>query len=112
VRSKRIGVARTADELGPLWQRAFPSARQVPIESSDGRTVIARIHTPCPLRGSGDLAACHRMMQFDRRVLTEAGGQFVVLESQASPGRTYCRVAMRLQGEDLSDLREAHRGSA
>ena len=109
VRSKRIGTARTTDELGRLWQRSFPSAKQVPIESSDGRTVIARIHTPCPLRGSGDLAACHRMMQFDRSVLAHAGGQFVVLDSQASPGRTHCRVAMRLKSEDMADLVEAHR---
>jgi len=48
------------------------------------------------------------MMQFDREVVERAGGQFVVLESQAAPGRTFCRVAMRLKGESVADLKPAH----
>jgi hypothetical protein len=108
VRSKRIGTTENIQELGPLWQRSFPAKKQVPIESVDGRTVIGQIHTHCPLRGTGDLTACYRMMEFDRRVVEKAGGQFVVLESQASPGRTFCRVAMRLKGESIEDLRPAH----
>lgn len=109
VRAKRIGRAREAAELGPLWQRSFPSKKQVPIESTSHGTVIAQIHTPCPLRGSGDLNACHRMMEFDREVLRRAGGQFVVLQSQAAPGVQFCRVAMRLEGESLDDLVPAHK---
>jgi hypothetical protein len=108
VRSKHIGRASSPEELGPLWQRAFPSTKQVPIEKVDGRTVFAQIHTPCPLRGTGDVHACYRMMEFDREVLNRAGGQFVVLESQAQPGRTFCRVAMRLKGESIEDLKPAH----
>jgi hypothetical protein len=108
IRAKKIGSATSVEELGPLWQRSFPSKKQVPIESVQGNTVIAHIHTPCPLRGTGDLHACHRMMQFDREIVGRAGGHFVVLESQASPGRTSCRVAMRLKGEDISDLTPAH----
>ncbi len=108
VRAKGIGRARDASELGPLWQRAFPAKKQVPIESSSETTVIAQIHTPCPLRGSGDVHACHRMMEFDREVLRHAGGQFIVLVSQATPGVAYCRVAMRLAGEPVADLRAAH----
>lgn len=108
VKSKGIGAARNIGELGPLWQRSFPAKKQVPIESVDARTVIAQIHTPCPLRGTGDVGACYRMMEFDRKVVESAGGQFVVLESQAVPGRTFCRVAMRLKGENIEDLRPAH----
>lgn len=108
VRTKAIGRARKVAELGPLWQRSFPSKKQVPIVSISEETVIAQIHTPCPLRGSGNLQACHRMMEFDREVLRHAGGQFVVLESQATPGVTVCRVAMRLQGEPLTGLVPAH----
>jgi hypothetical protein len=108
VRARRIGVAAGPEELGPLWQRSFPSKKQVPIERVEGRTVYAQIHTPCPLRGSGDVHACHRMMEYDREVLRRAGGQFVVLESQATPGRTFCRVAMRLEGESVADLPQAH----
>jgi hypothetical protein len=112
VRSRGIRPAHDPAELGRQWQRAFPSSRQVPIERIDGSTVFAQIHTPCPLRGSGDLQACHRMMAFDRRILERAGGQFIVLESQASPGVAHCRVAMRMAGERIDDLRQAHQGSA
>lgn len=108
IKTKAIGQASELEHLGPLWQRAFPSKKQVPIESVSGNTVIAQIHTPCPLRGSGDVQACYRMMAFDRELLRRVGGQFVVLESQARPGVHVCRVAMRLQGESMADLVAAH----
>lgn len=110
VRFKGIGRAQTVEQLGLLWQRSFPSRKQVPIESTTERTVLAQIHTRCPLRGSGDLAACHRMMEFDREVLRHVGGQFVVLQSQATPGVSHCRVAMRREGEALDDLVPTHTG--
>jgi hypothetical protein len=108
VKRKGIGQASSPEELGRLWQRAFPSKKQVPIESVVGNTVTAQIHTPCPLHGTGDVRACHRMMQFDREVVARAGGQFVVLQSQATPGRTFCRVVMRMKGESVADLVPAH----
>ncbi len=108
VRSKAIGRAQEVAELGPLWQRSFPAKKQVPIESTSGNTVVAQIHTRCPLRGSGDVQACYRMMEFDREVVRRAGGQFVVLQSQATPGVDFCRVAMRLEGESLEGLVPAH----
>lgn len=104
VRAKGIRPARDAADLGAQWQRAFPSAKQVPIRRIDGDTVYAEIHTPCPLRGSGDVHACHRMMEFDRAVLARAGGQFVVLHSQAEAGRTFCEVALRRGSAPVSDL--------
>jgi hypothetical protein len=104
VRSKGLRPTGQVAELGPLWQRSFPSAQQVPIESVTDTTLVGQIHTRCPLRGSGDLQACQRMMEFDREVLRQVGGQFVVLQSQASPGVSYCRVAMRLAGQSMADL--------
>lgn len=108
VRAKSIGRASLVAELGSLWQRSFPSSKQVPIISVSDDTVLAEIHTPCPLRGTADVHACYRMMEFDREILRKAGGQFVVLESQATPGVRVCRVAMRLQGKSLSGLVAAH----
>ena len=108
VRAKAIGRARELAELGPLWQRSFPATKQVPLESTSSHTVVAQIHTACPLRGSGDVQACYCMMEFDREVLRRAGGQFVVLQSQATPGVSFCRVAMRLEGESLEGLVPAH----
>ena len=108
IRARGLRPAATAAHLGQQWQRAFPSAKQVPIRRVDGDTVFAEIHTPCPLRGTGDVHACWRMMEYDREVLRHAGGEFVVLRSQAEPGRTHCEVAMRLKGRGTVDLVAAH----
>lgn len=111
IKARKLGRAQNVAELARLWQRAFPSAKQIPIESIDKRTVIAQIHTPCPLKGGGDVHACHRMMAFDRHIAAAGGGQFIVLKSQATPGVGHCRVAMRMAGDDVSDLVPAHQRS-
>ena len=108
VHRKRIGTASDLAALGAAWQRGFPSAKQVPIHSVSATTVLAEIRTPCPLRGSGDTTACWRMMEYDREVARAAGGEFVVLRSQAEPGVHSCEVALRRAGADLSDLLPAH----
>jgi hypothetical protein len=112
IRSKGIRPARDDADLGAQWQRAFPSAKQVPVTRIEHGTVYAEIHTPCPLRGTGDVHACWRMMEFDRAVAAHAGGQFVVLRSQAEPGRTHCEVALRRAGAPLTDLVPAHEQGA
>ena len=103
-----IRKAESVEDLGRQWQRGFPSAKQLPIVKVTGDTVYAEIHTPCPLRGTGEVMTCHRMMEYDRALLRHAGGQFKVLGCQAEPGRTHCSVAMRLDGADMSDLVEPH----
>lgn len=108
IRRKRIGPAADLPALGRAWQSGFPSARQVPIERITGDTVYARIETPCPLRGSSATAACWRMMEYDRAVVRAAGGQFVVLQSQAEPGVTVCRVALQRTAAATTDLVPAH----
>jgi hypothetical protein len=108
VRAKGIGQAGELSDIGAAWQRGFPSSRQVPIISVTHDTVVAEIQTPCPLRGSGDTRACWRMMEYDRAVAASAGGEFVVLRSQAEPGVLVCQVALRRAGADLSDLIPAH----
>jgi len=75
----------------------------------DATTAYGEIHTPCPLRGTGDLEACHRMMSYDRAFVGRAGGRFVVLSSQAEPGVRVCRVAMRNEHLPYEDLVHAHK---
>jgi hypothetical protein len=48
------------------------------------------------------------MMAFDRGLLAPIGGQLVVLDSQAEPGCTTCRVAIRPVDVDATDLVPAH----
>ncbi len=94
--------------LGATWQRAFPAKKQVPIVRIDETTAYGEIHTECPLRGSGDLEACHRMMAYDRGFMRRAGARFVVLRSQAEPGVTVCQIAIRDMTLAADDLVPAH----
>ena len=91
---RRVQPSTDPTQLGQTWQRAFPSKKQVPITHVKGRTAFGEIHTPCPLRGTKDEKACYRMMAYDRSFMAQAGALFEVLESQATPGVTVCKVAI------------------
>jgi len=108
IKQKRIKKAENLNELGKFWQKGFPSSKQVPITEVDENTVYAEIHTPCPLRNSGDTLACWKMMAYDRRIVEQAGGNFVVLSSQAESGNTFCKVAMRFKDQMMDNLQQAH----
>ena len=108
ISSKNIKKADSLAELGKNWQMGFPSNKQVPITGQDEQTVYAEIHTKCPLRGTGDVEACYKMMSYDRQIVEKAGGQFIVLQSQAEKGITKCSVAMKFKGISLSGLQHAH----
>ena len=102
--------ARKQDDLagiGREWQRMFPDPADHPLTVENG-TVYGEIHVHCPYRGTGNVEGCHRMMEYDRRMLESIGGQFVVLRSQAEPGVVACRVAMRGPGASMADLVPAH----
>jgi hypothetical protein len=111
-RAGRVHDAVTPAQLAQEWQKAFPSKKLVPIVAVDERTAHAEIHQHCPLRGSGDTRACHRMMAYDRAVAARAGGQFVVLQSQAMPGVTVCKVALRRAEDSTQGLTPAYRPEA
>ncbi|MFO0745896.1 MAG: hypothetical protein U1F43_09510 [Myxococcota bacterium] len=108
--ARRRGVRASADPraMAEAWQRAFPSRKHVPIARVDATTAYAEILTPCPLRGSGDTAACWRLMAYDRAFAARAGARFVVLRSQATPGVERCQVALRALDLAADDLVPAH----
>ena len=96
-------------EIGTEWQRMFPAGKKhMPLVAVSEDTVIAEIRLPCPLKDTGDVHACYRMMEYDREMVRQIGGEFVVLESQSNNGKGICRIAMRKKGSDLSDLVPAH----
>jgi hypothetical protein len=113
VRGKR-SVPSDVASLGAEWERLLASRKTahvtevVPASASTPATAYGEITVHCPLRGTGDVHACHRLMAYDRGLVERAGGQFLVLESQATPGRTSCRIAIRAAGERIDDLQEAH----
>ncbi len=97
---------KTVDEVAHEWQRMFPSGVAVK-EVRDG-TAYGEIRAECPLRDTGDVEACYRMMEYDRAMLGVIGGEFVVLKSQAEPGVRVCEVAIRRAGEGTHGLDHAH----
>ncbi|AKF11105.1 hypothetical protein [Sandaracinus amylolyticus] len=98
-----------AASLGRAWQRYMPSPHLVPSTRVEGGTAYHEIRMRCPLRGSGDLAACHRLMAYDRALMAEHGARFVVLRPQAEPGVEVCEIAIRAASWPHDDLVPAHR---
>lgn len=103
-RFRRVVPSSDAALLGAMWQRAFPSKKHVPIVALDRDTAYGEIHTRCPLRGTGDLDACHRMMGYDRAFMEPAGARFVVIESQAQKNVTVCKIAIQRAHRSADDL--------
>ncbi|MCR9143727.1 MAG: hypothetical protein NXI24_15880 [bacterium] len=92
------------------YQRMFPTKRMYEIVDIKDDTAYFDIHVQCPLRGTGDAMACHRLMQYDRSMADRLGVNFRVLESQSVSGADTCRVAIRRHGLPVSDLPEPHEG--
>jgi hypothetical protein len=104
-------LAGTPEEFGREWERLLGNRRYARVVSVDHATgtVHGEITGRCPLRGTGDVEACHRLMAYDRGLMEPHGARLVVLASQAEPGRTSCRIAIRAADRDDSDLVPAHR---
>lgn len=107
----RTTVGPSAQELGREWERllgAGPFGRIMRVDPATD-TAYGEIRGRCPLRGTGDLEACHRLMAYDRGLVAPLGARFVVLASQAEPGRTSCEIAIRRVEAPHEDLVPAHR---
>jgi len=94
LRVKKASHKSTALEAAEEWQRMFPSKKMVPITRIEEKIVYAEIHSECPYHGSGNLEGCHRMMEYDRKMMEKIGSTFLVVKSQAEPGVTHCQVAI------------------
>lgn len=96
--------------LAHTWLDLMPSDGQdfFEIEEITVDTAYTQIHLQCPLRGSGDAHACHKLMNYDRKLMEQVGGQLIVLESQSNSGKSYCRLAIRKAGDSVEDLIPAH----
>lgn len=103
---------KTSDvaELAHTWKALMPPDGQEYFEVSriEGETAYTKIHLECPLRGSNDAHACYKLMNYDRQLMDQVGGQLIVLESQSNSGKPYCRLAIRKKGADVDDLVPAH----
>ena len=104
----RVRPQSTPAAIGHEWERTFSSRKIVRVTQVEGDTAFGEIHVQCPLRGSGDVHACWRLMAYDRAIAERAGAQFIVIASQAEAGRDHCRVALRAKHLSSTDLIAAH----
>jgi len=102
--------ASDVEALAKTWQQLMPPDGKefFKIKSVDENTAITEIHIHCPLRGTGDVNACYKLMNYDRMLMKKTGGQLVVLESQSNSGKPFCKLAIRKAGDEVSDLVPAH----
>jgi hypothetical protein len=105
----RPTLAAGPEALGREWERLLGDRRYARVTHVDETTAYGEIIGECPLRGSADLAACHRLMAFDRGLLDPLGAHFIVLVSQAEPGHETCQIAIRPHPHPVDDLIPAHR---
>ena len=98
------------EKLAQTWQDLMPPDGQAyfPIKEVNADTAFTEIHLACPLRGTGNVHACYKLMNYDRELTRKAGGELSVRESQSNSRKNYCRLAIRPLGSDTSDLVAAH----
>lgn len=100
----------TVGNMAEEWRRMFGLNRFWKIEKIENDTAYCEIHFACSLEKTGDLQACHRLMEYDRALLKHIGGRLVVLESRADPHvKGCCKIAIRKHDDQRVDLVAAHR---
>lgn len=104
-------ITNNVSDLAETWKKLMPSDGQhlFKITELSENTAYAEIHLHCPLRGTGDVEACHKLMNYDRTLMEKVGGELVVLESQSNSGKNYCSLAIREKGENMNDLIPTHK---
>jgi len=108
IASRKAEEKASVQDLTKEWLRMFPR-ETCSIEKIEGDTGYGLVHANCPLIGTGDVAACYKMMEYDRVLMKKIGGQLTVIESRANSEHTNaCRVAIRKNDDNRTDLIPAH----
>ena len=85
---------KSTEELGKMWVKLMP--KDTPgifrFISSDENAAHMQIHLKCPLRGTGNLEACEKLMNYDRQLMSKLGGKLIVKESQSNSVKLYCTI--------------------
>ena len=103
-------VASEVSELAESWKEMMPPDGQeyFKISAVTEDTAYTEIHLHCPLRATGNVKACYKLMNYDHSLMKAIGGQLIVLESQSNSGKGYCRLAIRKADQPVDDLIPAH----
>jgi hypothetical protein len=97
--------------LAQQWKAMMPVDGQefFKITSVTKDTAYTEIHLHCPLRDSGNVRACYKLMNYDRQLMKSIGGQLIVLTSQSNSGQSFCQLAIRKSNQPTTDLTPAHK---
>ncbi|MEM6892375.1 MAG: hypothetical protein AAF554_01715 [Bacteroidota bacterium] len=103
-------LAPNPESLAKSWQNMMPPDGQkfFKITEVTTDTAYTEIRLHCPLRGTGQVEACYKLMNYDRTLMKAIGGELIVLESQSNSGNNHCKLAIRRKGESIDDLIPAH----
>ncbi len=74
------------------WKALMPYSDDFIISSNNSENGLAEIHIKCPLKNTGDIEACHRLMNYDRELIKKFDGNLFVLNSQVYPENNYCKL--------------------
>lgn len=108
VASKKGRKKETVEEITEEWLRMFPK-EICSIEKIEDDTGFGQVHADCLLVGTGDVKACYKMMNYDRKMVSAFGGELTVIESRANPNvKGCCKVAIRKINDYRKDLIPAH----
>ena len=101
----------TVSDLAHSWKSMMPPDGEAffHISKVEEKTAYAEIHLHCPLRGTGRVHDCYKLMNYDRQLMDKVGGQLIVLDSQSNSGKNYCRLAIRKKEAKSGDLIPAHK---
>lgn len=112
IRLNKPERAHELTDLAQTWKSLMPFDGQdnFKIKEVTADTAFAEIHLHCPLRGTGNVDACHKLMNYDRTLMKAVGGELVVLETQSNSGKNYCSLAIRRTGDNMSDLLKTRLG--
>lgn len=99
------------NELAQTWKKLMPPDGQdyYKITEVTETTAYAEIHLHCPLRGTDDVDACYKFMNYDRTLMKKVGASLTVLESQSNSNKNYCKLAIRNFQRTTEDLIPAHK---
>ena len=103
----RPKASKEVENLAKTWQSLMPPDGEEFFKVTED-TAYTEIYLHCPLRGSGDVDACYKLMNYDRKLMEKVGGQLVVLESQSNSGKPFCSLAIRKKRASIKDLIPAH----
>jgi len=106
--SRKANKKESIQALTKEWLRMFPR-ETCSIEKVEDETGYGLVHANCPLVGTGDVAACYKMMEYDRALMRKIGGKLTVIESRANPNvKGACKIAIRKLDDKRNDLIPAH----